>query len=91
MADITISVIGECMVELQKSGELYNPNFGGDTLNTALYLARLVNRKNISINYVTGLGEDIFSHKMVKAWQAENINTDLVHTSATKKCWSICN
>lgn len=84
MADITISVIGECMVELQKSGELYNPNFGGDTLNTALYLARLVNGKNISINYVTGIGEDIFSQKMVKAWQAENINTDLVHTSATK-------
>lgn len=28
---LQVAVIGECMVELQKSGELFKQTFGGDT------------------------------------------------------------
>jgi hypothetical protein len=36
-----VASIGECMVELSDAGAgLFSRAFGGDTLNTALYLAR---------------------------------------------------
>ncbi|MFV0576708.1 MAG: sugar kinase [Vibrio sp.] len=79
-----VAVIGECMVELQKAGDdLYKQSFGGDTLNTALYLSRLTNEK-ITTSYVTGLGKDSFSQAMLEAWQQENIDTTHVHISDTK-------
>jgi 2-dehydro-3-deoxygluconokinase len=48
--------------------------FGGDTLNTALYLAR----QGIAVRYLTALGDDPLSTSMLKAWQAENITVDTV-------------
>ncbi len=79
-----VAIIGECMVELQKSGELYKQSFGGDTLNTALYLSRLTKSKGITTSYVTGLGKDPFSHQMLAAWEAEGINTQHVFISQNK-------
>ncbi|MDE1351905.1 sugar kinase [Vibrio aestuarianus] len=79
-----IAVIGECMVELQKHGELYKQSFGGDTLNTALYLSRLTHHYEITTSYVTGLGKDPFSKQMLQIWQEEGINTDFVHLSEDK-------
>ncbi|MEI8673582.1 sugar kinase [Vibrio sp. SA48] len=79
-----IAVIGECMVELQKHGELYKQSFGGDTLNTALYLSRLTHHHEITTSYVTGLGKDPFSKQMLQIWQEEGINTDFVHLSEDK-------
>lgn len=79
-----IAVIGECMVELQKHGELYKQSFGGDTLNTALYLSRLTHHHEITTSYVTGLGKDPFSKQMLQMWQEEGINTNFVHLSEDK-------
>ncbi|MGO1190079.1 sugar kinase [Vibrio casei] len=80
-----IAIIGECMVELQKTGDAtYKQSFGGDTLNTALYLSRLTHQHQITTSYVTGLGKDSFSAAMLEAWQQESINTDLVHISEKK-------
>lgn len=67
--------IGECMLEL--TGQTSGPArlaFGGDTFNTALYLARL----KLAPCYLTGLGTDPFSEEMLAAWQAEGVRTDLV-------------
>jgi pfkB family carbohydrate kinase len=37
-----VACIGECMIELkQAEGGLFSRFYGGDTLNTAIYLARL--------------------------------------------------
>jgi len=80
-----IAIIGECMVELQKTGELYKQSYGGDTLNTALYLSRLTFPYHVTTSYITGLGVDSFSHSMLTAWQDENINTDLVFQSQVKQ------
>ena len=35
-----IALIGECMIELRREPAHLNYRFGGDTLNTAIYLAR---------------------------------------------------
>ena len=79
-----VAIIGECMVELQKSGDTVKQSFGGDTLNTAVYLSRLTSQHGIETSYITGLGKDPFSREMLEAWQKEKINTDLVRISETK-------
>ena len=78
---LQVAVIGECMVELQKSGELYKQTFGGDTLNTALYLSRLTQSQGVTTRYLTGLGQDPFSQQMLSSWQQEGINTENVAIS----------
>jgi 2-dehydro-3-deoxygluconokinase len=70
-----VACIGECMIELrQASGGLYSRGFGGDTLNTAVYLARL----GIGVDYITALGNDSLSDEMVEVWRAEGIGTTKV-------------
>ncbi len=70
-----VACIGECMVELREGpdGSLRR-GFGGDTLNTALYLARL----GVAVDYVTALGDDEWSAEMVGRWEAEGVRTGLV-------------
>ena len=63
------------MIEFsQTSDGTFRRGFGGDTLNTALYLARL----GVDVSYVTALGDDALSDAMLASWQAEDIKTDLV-------------
>ena len=72
-----IAVIGECMVELytNKKG-LYKQTFGGDTFNCSVYLKRSFKKANVE--YITVLGNDNFSKKMIKFFKKENINTSYV-------------
>jgi 2-dehydro-3-deoxygluconokinase len=65
-----VACIGECMIELKQApGGLYSRGFGGDTLNTAVYLARL----GIATDYITALGADDLSDEMIAGWQAEGV------------------
>ncbi len=73
-----IAVIGECMIELSQKGDDLSRGFGGDTLNTAVYIARQVRPETLSVHYVTALGTDSFSQEMLTAWQSEGIKTDLI-------------
>ena len=67
-----VACIGECMIELkQAQGELYSRGYGGDTLNTAIYLARL----GADADYVTALGDDPMSEEMIAGWAAEGVGT----------------
>lgn len=67
-----IASIGECMVELSpRPGGLFGLGFGGDTLNTAVYLARL----GQPVDYLTALGDDALSERMIEAWAAEGVGT----------------
>ena len=60
--------IRECMVEFSAATDgLFARGFGGDTLNTALYLARL----GVNTSYVTALGDDPLSDAMLAAWKVE--------------------
>lgn len=69
--------IGECMIELSMSGDQCRRGYGGDTLNTALYLARLGER----VAFMTALGDDPYSAGMRAGWQAEGIDTAMVLTA----------
>jgi 2-dehydro-3-deoxygluconokinase len=72
-----IAVIGECMIELSQKGAEVSRGFGGDTLNTSVYIARQVDATDLEVHYVTALGEDNFSQQMLDAWQQENLHTEL--------------
>jgi 2-dehydro-3-deoxygluconokinase len=70
-----VACIGECMIELREQSDgLLSRSFGGDTLNTAVYLARL----GVGVDYVTALGTDPFSDEMLEAWRAEGVGTKSV-------------
>jgi len=70
-----VACIGECMIELkQAAGGLFSRGYGGDTLNTAVYLARL----GVASDYITALGDDPLSDEMIAGWASEGVGTRLV-------------
>jgi len=80
---LRVVAFGECMLELQ--GQAFGTmrqTFGGDTLNTAVYLARCGRRSALQVDYATALGDDALSAGMIERWQAEGIHTGLVRRIA---------
>jgi 2-dehydro-3-deoxygluconokinase len=73
-----VYAIGECMIELQRSGSGMDYRFGGDTLNAAVYMARMLDPEKVKVAYVTALGVDGMSDEMCASWQAEGIDTACV-------------
>ena len=70
-----VAAVGECMVEFYRRPDgLYVRTFGGDTLNAAIYLARL----DVPVDYVTALGDDRYSDEMISVWAAEGVGSGLV-------------
>jgi 2-dehydro-3-deoxygluconokinase len=60
------------MIELkQAEGSLFSRGYGGDTLNTAVYLVRL----GVAVDYITALGDDTLSDAMIAGWTAEGVGT----------------
>ncbi|STY62029.1 sugar kinase [Mannheimia haemolytica] len=74
-----LAILGECMIELngEPFGEMHQ-TYGGDSLNTATYLARVSSPEQIEVRYLSALGTDKLSQGMLAAWQADNINTNFV-------------
>ena len=72
---IKVACLGECMIELREMADgRFSRGYGGDTLNTAVYLARL----GVAVDYVTALGDDPWSDEMIAGWTAEGVGTDRV-------------
>ena len=79
-----IACIGECMIELSQldlAGGHARVGFAGDTFNTAVYLARL---RPGAVSYVTNLGTDAFSARMLETLAAEGIDGRLIGRHATR-------
>jgi 2-dehydro-3-deoxygluconokinase len=81
---LSVALFGECMLELSgqavDAAGAFQPmqlGFGGDTLNTAVYLARLGGPR-LDVRYATALGEDPLSDAMAARWAAEGLGLDLV-------------
>jgi sugar/nucleoside kinase (ribokinase family) len=79
---IDIAVIGECLIELSANGTLadtstLNKYFGGDTVTTAVAIARLGG----NVTYLTKVGNDGFSEFILSALKKENIDTSLIKTN----------
>lgn len=73
-----VALIGECMIELQQNANgTLKQSFGGDTLNTAVYLSRLLGSA-AQVDYVTALGDDSFSDAMCAIWAEEGIGLSRV-------------
>src|SRR2546421_12221969 len=67
--------VGEVMVELARGADnRYGLSFGGDTFNTAVYLARA----GIPSAYATAMGDDLYSGALLSLAAAENVNADMV-------------
>lgn len=63
------------MIELREEADgRLSRSFGGDTLNTAVYLARL----GTQVDYITALGDDSWSDELIAAWNAEGVGTQQV-------------
>ncbi len=78
-----VVAVGECMLELSQGlagGESWRLRYGGDSLNTATYLARMGEK----VAYLTALGSDNYSATMRNGWKAEGIDTSLVLTHADR-------
>lgn len=76
---LRVASFGECMLELhgQAFGTM-SQTYGGDTLNTAVYLARCGRRQGLQVDYATALGDDALSAGLLQRWQAEGLGTGLV-------------
>ena len=67
--------IGECMVELSRGSDgRFGLAYGGDTFNTAVYLARA----GLAVDYVTRLGDDPYSAGILDLARSEGIGTSLI-------------
>lgn len=67
---------GEAMLELSRQGDGWRLGYGGDTLNTAIHLARAGH----DIAYLTAIGSDPLSADLKAQWTAEGLDTSLVLT-----------
>ena len=72
----TVCVVGEGMLELRGEGGDWSLGYGGDTVNTAVHLAR----EGLDVRYATALGDDPLSDGLRKAWRDEGIDDKLVLT-----------
>lgn len=72
--------IGEGMLELSQDGDAWRLGHGGDTLNTAIHLARA----GIPTAYLTALGADPFSERLKTAWAEEGLDTTMVLTDPAR-------
>jgi len=74
---LRIACVGEAMVELSRDSSQMTARLGfaGDTLNTAIYLRRLLPESHY-ISYITALGTDAFSDQMSDYIRHEGLATD---------------
>jgi len=67
--------VGEAIIELSRGSDgRFGLTCGGDTFNTAVYLARA----GINVAYATALGDDLYSDGILALAAAEGIATDLI-------------
>ena len=70
-----VIAIGEVMIEMARGSDgRFGMACGGDTFNTAVYLARA----GIDVSYATALGDDSYSDGILSLAAAEGVKTELV-------------
>lgn len=75
-------MVGEGMIELSRDDAGgWRLGYGGDTLNTAIHLARL----GADVAYLTALGDDPFSGDLRRAWSDESVDPSLILTDPRRR------
>ena len=80
---LTIACVGEAMAELMLGSSDDEPpalGFAGDTMNTAIYLKRSLT-DTYEVSYVSVVGKDTLSDRLVRRLQSESLNTDRIERS----------
>ncbi len=72
--------VGEAMLELSQEGAAWQLGYGGDTLNTAIHLARA----GVDTAYLTALGSDPLSAGLREKWAGEGLDTALILAHPTR-------
>ena len=73
--------IGECMVEISSAkDDNYKLHFAGDTANTCIYLSRF----GAKTSYLTSVGNDSISKKLINFLKKENISTNMININNNK-------
>jgi 2-dehydro-3-deoxygluconokinase len=77
--------VGECMIEMSGGEDgTYRLGYAGDTLNTAWY-ARARLPKDWDVDYVTALGDDLYSQQMRDFFNKAGIGTDRIQTIPNRR------
>ena len=77
MASSRITFVGEGMVELrQAESDQYRLGYGGDTLNSAIHMARCGH----DVAFASALGRDAFSERLRSAWEQEGLDCSTILT-----------
>ena len=77
--------IGEAMIEMSGGeGGMYRLGYAGDTLNTAWYVKALL-PEDWQVDYVTALGDDLYSGQMRDFIGKAGIGTDRIQTIANRR------
>ncbi len=70
-----VVAVGEVMIEMARGSDgRFGMGCGGDTFNTAVYLARA----GVDVSHATALGDDPYSEGIMSLATAEGVKTDLV-------------
>ena len=78
-AGARVIAIGECMVELARGSDgRFGLAYGGDTFNTAVYMAR----GGVDVGYATALGDDPYSAGILALAETERVGTSLIEIMA---------
>jgi len=83
---IKIAFIGECMLEL--SGEPFSAmrqSFGGDTVNTAIYLRKLL-PSDSTVSFVSVIGADALNRELRERLDGYSIDTQFVLEDEVRNC-----
>ncbi|GAA6181225.1 sugar kinase [Shimia sp. NS0008-38b] len=78
-----IACVGEVMIELiANDSDTARIGVAGDTFNTAYYINALLADTEVSTSYVTALGDDAFSDRILKTIQGHGIKTNAIERRA---------
>jgi 2-dehydro-3-deoxygluconokinase len=67
--------VGEVLIEFRRGGDgRFAPSCGGDTFNTAIYLARA----GIDVGFATAVGDDPYSDSILALAAAEGVSSNLM-------------
>jgi 2-dehydro-3-deoxygluconokinase len=69
--------VGECMIEMSGGDDAqYRLGYAGDTLNTAWYARAMLPEADWQVDYVTALGDDLYSQQMAQFFADNGIGVD---------------
>ena len=78
----SVICLGEAMLELSRDGDGWRMAAAGDTLNTAVHLARA----GLTVDYFTAIGTDPFSDMLAASWATEGVGSSFVLRHPTRGC-----